>query len=397
MYQFITSDTQRRIVTNVDHQWDITDYGESNLYPQVMEELYKRSPLTKQAIKVLSEFSMGEGWTGNGDKVVNRFGQTFNDMLRLSCEDLNTYNGFSMHFNFNALGRIVEIQHIPFPYVRLGSKDKTGITNNVKLSNNWEMDSLKYKNYAGLEPIQYPLFNPKTAAEDALTGGNGQVLYWTPHMFAYPLATFDAIRDAVQTDHEKQVFLLKNIQNGFLGTNLLKIPGGFDSEEDKNKFISKIKTLQGAYNANSTIAVEWPEDFNGQFVEPIPAANNDNLLTNTATDTTNTILQNFGVPGPLLAVSPSGSVFTQEQIRDSYILMNLRTANKRKGLERVFDPIGKLFGVRLGEIKEIPWEIPGMNMPVLNGDPNQLEKEPEENPKEEPKEEETAKLRKLYG
>jgi hypothetical protein len=50
------------------------------------------------------------------------------------------------------------------------------------------------------------------------------VLYWTPHMFSYPLATFDAIRDAVQTENEVQVWALKNIQNGFLGTNLLKIP-----------------------------------------------------------------------------------------------------------------------------------------------------------------------------
>lgn len=66
-------------------------------------------------------------------------------------------------------------------------------------------------------------------------------------------------------------------------------------------------------------------------------------------------------------------------------------------MERTFEPIGKLFGVRLGAVKEIPWEIPGQNMPKPNGDPNQMEKEPEEKPKEEEEEKPEAKLLKLYG
>lgn len=400
MYSFITSDIlEKRIVTNVSYQYSITDYGQSNLYPQYMDELYKRSPLTKQAIKVLAEFSMGEGWTSQGDKVVNRYGMTFNDLLRLVCEDLNTFTGFALHFNFNGTGKIEEIQHIPFPYVRLGAKDKNGTTDSVKLSNNWEGDYQKYKNYEGVEPTTFPLFNPKTAAVDALTGGDGQVMYWTPRMFSYPLATFDAIREAVQTDAEIQTFSLKQIQNGFLGTTIFKYPGGFDSEDDKRAVLAKVKGMTGAHNANSTIVAETPEDFNGSLIESIPAPNNDTLFNLTGEKVVNTILQNFGVPGPLLAVNPQGAVFSQEQIRDSYILMNLRTESKRKILERAFEPIAKLFGVRLGKIKQIPWEIPGENTPKLNGDPDQLKKE-EPKEKEEVKEEEDkqeAKLYKLYG
>ena len=402
MYSFVTSDIiEKRIVTNVDYQYNITHYGLNNLYPQIMDELYKRSPLTKQAIKKLTQFSMGLGWTSQGDKVVNRFGQTFNDILRLVCEDVNTFSGFAMHFNFNATGKIEEIQHIPFPYVRLGAKDINGITDNVKVSNNWEGDSQKFKGYTGVTATTYPLFNPKTAAEDALLGGGGHVLYWTPRMFAYPLATFDAIRDAVETDHSIQIFSRKNMDNGFLGTTIFKYPGGFDSEEDKRRTLAKVKGMTGAYNANSTIVAETPEDFTGSLIESIPAPNNDTLFNLTGQKVVDTILQNFSVPGPLLAVNPQGAVFSQEQIRDSYILMNLTTESTRKTIERVFDPIAKLFGVRLGKIKQIPWEIPGQNDPKLNGDPNQLKKEApkeevkEEEEKEEPKEE--AKLVKLYG
>lgn len=398
MYYFQNPNIEKRVITEANHQYAITNYGLDNLYPQRMDELYKRSPLTKQAIKVLAEFCIGEGWTSQGDKVVNELGQTFNDILRLVSEDLNTFNGFSLHLNFNAVGRVVEIQHIPFEYVRLGIKGIDGRTDHCMVFNNWEEDGTKFKQYEGLKPQRFQLFNPKIAAENALLGSNGQVLYWTPHMWQYPECTFDAIRDTVQTDYEIQIFSLKSIQNGFLGTTVFKYPGGFDSDEERSRVTFKLKDLTGSHNANAPIIAETPEDFNGTLIENVPANNNDRLFEQTGNKAVNTILQNFGVPGPLLAVNPQGSVFTQEQIRDSYILMNLRTRNKRLLLERIFTPIAKLFGVRLGSIKEIPFEIPGMNMPKLNGDPNQLqEEEPKKEQEEEPKEEARTKLIKIYG
>jgi hypothetical protein len=367
----------RRVNTKANHNYNITDYGYDNLYPQRMEELYLKSPLTKQAIQVMSEFCMGLGWLGNGDKEVNRFGETFNDMLRLVSMDLNLYSGFSLYLDFNATGKIVEIQHVPFSYVRLGSKDEKGLTSFCMISNNWEEQSNKFKTYSGLNPERYELFNPNKAKEEALKGGKGQVFYWTPKRLHYPLSSFDAARDAVQTDAEIQAFGLANIQNGFLGATLFKYPGNFDSEKDRNEAKKKIEQFKGAYGANSIMIVETAEDFTGSVIEQIPANNNDKLFESTGEKTVNTILQTFGVPGPLLAVNPQGSVFTQEQIRDSYIFMNLRTENKRLMLERAFKPVADLFGVRLGKIEEKPWEIPGMNDPKLNGDPNQLEKEEE--------------------
>jgi len=397
MWSFVPSGIDRkRINTPVSYQDNITYYGVTNLYPQLMGELYKRSPLTKQAVSILSEFMAGEGWTGNGDAVVNRYGQTFNDILRLCTEDLSIFNGLSMHFNFNGIGKIIEIQHTPFEFVRLGVKNKAGVTDYCKVSTNWENDSTKYKNYEGIESVTFPLYNPKLAIDQALRGGQGQVLYWTPRMFTYPLASFDAIRDAVQTDAEIQAFMLANIQNGFLSSTVFKYPGGFDSDEERRRVQDKIEELKGSYNANSIILAETPEDFTGSIIENVPANNNDRLFDATGTKIVNTILQNFSVPGPLLAVNPQGSVFTQEQIRDSYVYLNARLKNRRKMIERIFQPIAKAFGVRLGEIKESVFEIPGMNMPKLNGDPNQLQDQ--EQSKEDIKTDETqAKLVKLYG
>jgi hypothetical protein len=385
---------QKRIDTSIDYQYQIVKYGVSNLYPQLMEELYKRSPLTKAAIEVLAEFYSGQGWTNNGDEMINRYGQTFNEMLRLCSEDIAKFYGFAIHINYNGLGQGVELQHIPFEYVRLAHPNEKQVINSVYVSSNWEEDSYKEKNYRGLKPVKYSLFNPRTAQAEVLTGRrSGQVLYFTPKMWSYPLATFDSIRDAVQTDSEIQTFMLANIQNGFHGSTIIKYPGGFENQDEEDSVKDKIKDLVGAGNANSTLVATTPEDFTGNLVEGIPAPNNDKLFELTGKRIRDIILQNYAIPGPLMGVNPEGGIFTQQAIRDSYIYMNARTSNKRRLIARMFKPIGELFGYDLGEIQEQAFEIPGLNMPKLNGDPNQLiEEKPE-------LEEETseAKLRALYG
>ena len=399
MYQFLGTEViRKRVQTDIDPNWQITAYGVDNLYPQLMDELYKRSPLTKAAIQVLTEFIGGQGWEGKGDEQVNRFGQTWNDLLRIAANELSTFSGFAFHINFDGMGQPIEIQELPFQYVRLGLKNEGGITNYCMVSSNWEGDAAKYVNYVGVNPKRFELYNPATAALNAFQKKGGQVLYYTPRMFSYPLASFDAIRDCVQTDSEIQTFMLAGTQNGFMGTTLFKIPGGFDSDEDRRRVTEKVKQMQGASNANSIFIAETPEDYTTNLIEPIPAPNNDKLFDSTWMRVRDMILQNYALPGPLMGVSPEGAVFTQGEIRDSYIYVNARTKNKRRLLEGIFAPLAKQAGVNLGKIEEQEFEIPGLNMPVLNGDPNQMK--PDQS-KEDPKpEEETntdAKMRKIYG
>ena len=145
MYTFVSRLIDKRLPTRIDPQWEITTYGQDNLYPQRMSELFKRSPLTKSAIEILTEFVAGEGWTSNHDKMINRFGQTWNDLLRVASKEFNTFTGFALHINYDGIGKIIEVQNVPFKYIRLGQKNRQGITTNCKLSSNWEQDAEKYE------------------------------------------------------------------------------------------------------------------------------------------------------------------------------------------------------------------------------------------------------------
>jgi hypothetical protein len=350
----------KRIHGQWDENWKIVPYDLDNIYPQRMKELRNGSPYAKSCTNVIKDFLNGEGFTSNGDTVVNDYGQTWDDILDNICGDYSIYQGFSLHLNFNGLGNIIEVQHLPFEYVRFGMPDKDGAIKTVKVWDQWE-----YQGYYSerpnntVKPKTYNLFNPLTAGAETLMGGRGQVLYFTPYMFCYPLATFDAVRDTVQTDAEIQRFMLKNIQNGFLSTTLFKYPGTFDSKEERNRIEEKIKNMKGSNNANTITLIEAPEDFNQNLIEQVPANNNDRLFEQTGAKVRDMIIHNSAIPPALIGVMPDTGVFTQQAIRDSYIYMNTRTKTPRRAIERVFDKISPLFGSKVGKIKPNEFDYAG--------------------------------------
>jgi hypothetical protein len=143
--------------------------------------------------------------------------------------------------------------------------------------------------------------------------------------------------------------------------------------------------MTGPSNGNSNVLAETPEDFTGNLIEPIPAPNNDRLFDLTELRVRDKILQNYAIPGALMGVAPEGSVFTNQEIKDSYDYVNARTKHKRLLMESIFEPVANLAGTKLGTIKKQEFEITGLN-----------QDRPKVNQEEEPKEEE-AKLKKLYG
>jgi len=333
----------KRIPEQRDTVDRITTYGSDNLYPQRMREIYLLSPTTKSAVNLMASFIRGDGFE-NGDTVVNRFGETANDILELVANDKALYNGYAILVNSNALGFAVEIQHIPFEFVRLGLIDQSGRAATVAVSNNWE-GSNRDKLPEDIERItRYRLYRGNEAAAEA-TRGRGMVMYVTPERYCYPISTIDAIIETSQSDNELQLFELGNLTNGFLSMSVFKMPVDSDLESEQDKIREKLKELQGAKNANSVLVAAVPEDWNGgDLVEPIPANNNDTLFTQTTLNVKNRICHNFALPPALLGMLPEGSVFTQDQIADNYTYMNLQTKDTRNHIERNFQKLGLNFG-----------------------------------------------------
>ena len=342
---FPSEPLDKRLKVSLDFNHKILNYGINNLYPQVMEQIRLRSPLLVSATSVLEDFVNGSGWELNNDIILNEASQTGHDLLNLASMDYSRYHGFAFHINFDGRGRITEIQHIPFQYVRLGIPDEHGIITSVVVSNNWEEDSDKQLGGGLTRTTWYPIFNALTAADQTLfiPQPKGQVLYYTgQERWKYPLVTYDAIRDTGETDAAIQKYEMSNTGKGFHGATIFRYPGKFESKTQEARVTSELRKLMGPDNPGITL-VQVDEDFTGTLMEQVPSANDDALFSTTLGSTLDRTLYHYNIPPALFGISPSGGVFTQLAYQESFIVYNVRTRNKRNEMARVFNKLAALW------------------------------------------------------
>jgi len=354
----------KRIPTLRDTVHKITQYGEDNLYPQRIKQVFLLSPIAKSCVALMASFTRGDGWQRNGDLVINEeTGMTCNDLLELISEDQSLYNGFAIHINSTGIGKVHNIEYIPFEDVRLGTKNTKGRVNDVRVCINWEgNDSSLPDNNLRIQ--RYELYEPTKAAGEALTSGKGMVLYSTPRKNAYPLAAIDAIIEDCQSNHELSMFTLGNITNGFLSMSVFKYPSGGDTDTEEEELSKKLNQLKGARNSNSVIvaAIDEDSEMTGPLVEQIPANNNDSLFINSTINVRNSIIGSFAMPRALVGHTPEASLFTASQLADEYLYMNLRTKDLRNKIARIFN---EQLGLDVGSI--VPNQFADATMqPTLN-------------------------------
>ena len=359
---FPSEPLDKRLKVSLDFNHKILEYGANNLYPQRMEQIRLRSPLLVSATQVLEDFMNGSGWELNNEIILNQANQTGRDLLNLVSMDFSRYHGFALHINFDGVGNIIEIQHIPFQYARLGIPDENGIVTTVVVSNNWEEDSDKQEG-GGLTRTQwYPIFNASKAAEETITvpQPKGQVLYYTgQERWKYPLATYDAIQDTGRTDAAIQKYEESNTNKGFHGATIFRYPGKFESKTQQGRVTSELRKMMGPENPGITL-IQVDEDFTGTLMEQIPSSNDDALFTTTLTSTLERTLYHYNIPPALFGISPAGGVFTQLAYQESFIVYNVRTRNKRDELSRVFNRLAAMWhqqSFTFGRIRENEFEV----------------------------------------
>jgi len=363
-YLFPSEPLDKRLKVSLDYNHRILFYGQDNLYPQRTEQLRLRSPLLVSATRVLEDFINGSGWELNNEIILNNRGETGRDILNLAAMDFSRSNGFAFHLNFDARGRITEIQHIPFEYCRLGLPDEFGNVSRVVVSNNWEedKDKLPPSKNRSIYTEWFPIFNPLTAAEESVEvpQPKGQVLYYAGmEKNKYPLVTYDAIMDTGSTDAAIQRYEESNTNKGFHGATIFKYPGNFESESQKAQMVDMVAKMMGPDSPGVTVA-QIDEDFTGQLMEQIPAGSDDALFSLTLESTLNRTLYHYNIPPALFGISPAGGVFTQLAYQESFIVYNVLTRNKRDEVSRVFNKLANLWhqqAFSFGRILENVFEV----------------------------------------
>lgn len=107
--------SNNRIDTSYLQSLGIQTYGQDNLYPQTLKNIIAASSTGSECSDRFADFIEGNGFreVALSEYVVNRKGDTVDDIHSLVCKDMADMNGIALHVNYNILGDIVELHHIP--------------------------------------------------------------------------------------------------------------------------------------------------------------------------------------------------------------------------------------------------------------------------------------------
>jgi hypothetical protein len=226
------------------------DYGDNNLYPQYLLDVYHNKSNKHKAI-VNKKIMMT---TGNGIQdpvsvelkkfLANQWGEF--DLEELSVKinyDLEIYGGFSLQVRWNIDGTsIAALDYIPFQKVRLSTDE-----NKVVISRDW-------KNWRRTEnkPDEYFKFSPKMAKQHPT-----QIFYFltdTVGQEYYPIPYYSSTLPWIELDYEIGNFHLSSVRNGFMPGFILNFATGVPTmEEMEDAYKEFEKKYTGSENAGKFI------------------------------------------------------------------------------------------------------------------------------------------------
>lgn len=337
---------RRHIINKVDNRYQIIPYDIDNLYPQRINNIIASSGAATICQRWFSKFIFGQGLENlNFFKYqVNRKKETVDVFFKRLVNAYSTYGSFAVHFNYNALGEKVEMQIIPFGYVRMESDaSEVKFTGRFKVYSDWDMQKRKNINSQKIQIINdYNPANVLIEAEQAngFTEYSGQLYYHWQEYGSYPIAIIDAEAESAAVDSEIKEFNYSNVLTGFLGAHIAEYPFEFENNEAREEEAENLNRLQGAREANKILMVENKNAKDAPFrLHEVKASYVDNMFLNTEKVVRERIRKMYEVP-PAFLDAVAGSLGA-EDIKNAYDFYNAVTQDYRIMFEGVLTELFK--------------------------------------------------------
>ena len=357
--------SNRRVDTGYLRNLGIQSYGDDNLYPQHLRNIIAASSTGSECAERYANFIEGNGFreVAFSEYVVNRRGDTADDLHALVCRDVADYDGIAIHVNYNMFADIVEIQHVPFENCRLLEEDETGYIAKIAVHPDWT--GKKTRKGKAIKVVQenvefIDVFNPckevvyaQIRAAGGIENYKGQIL-WISNTgnFVYPVGKADRVIVEMSTDEGLANIKYRNVRCNFMPSGMIITKKGvspvhLDEEgnpirEDKPSedtgFSDTIIQLQGDTNAAKILEVSLESDEEKPEFVDISSKNYDKEFTVTDTSVVERIYSAFGQePWYCIRVGKVG--FSGDILEDAFEYYNSIVSKQQRMIERAFQKI----------------------------------------------------------
>ena len=274
---------QERSYAEIPSREGWVQYGDDNLFPQYLIDLYKSSATHNALCTSIAMMIFGDGVQANtldARLKIEEWG--LDDEIRKACVDLKIQGGFALEVVYSIdRTTISKVRHCPFENLRSGEVDENEDCHWYYYSKDWA-DKRE-------EPIAVHAFDPSMKNEHPT-----QILYvkpFSPGSYYYPKPDYIGSIDYIELDKEIGKYHINNIKNGLAPSFTIHFKNGVPASEERRKIRNDIeRQLAGATNAGKFIVTYSDSPERKPDFEPFPLSDADKQYQFLSTEVSDKIM-----------------------------------------------------------------------------------------------------------
>lgn len=345
----IYNDVKKNILSvKLDKRTDVYNWGLDNAFPSLIETLINISVTSKACVDKVAKAIYGKSFGDAGKVIVNKDGETLNEVLRCAARQYAIHNNCFIHVSYNLLFEVTAIKVIPSTDVRTFRADDNNYSGRFCIYDNWhkengKVDETEFKMVNRFNPIQ-SVIETQIEAAGGIRSYNGQLIHIQKELNTrYSLSDLNSVLHLALEEHNSNVFLSKGSEKGFVNTKIV-VTQPFNSDDDRNRFNRELKSVQGVENSGDLILLESSNvtDNLDSQIKIYDATSTVDKKTFEYSDeiTEKKICKAFGVPLLLVDTSNDGLFGNSgESLREAKMMLWESREEDRDMIEEMFQKI----------------------------------------------------------
>lgn len=286
-------------------------YGQDNLFPETLNQLYYMSPLHGAIVDFKVNATIGAGYELKTDKLTpdeKLALYTWEKKMRLSKSVKAITKQLVMHHRvyfklyFDDKGKVKTIENVSPEKVRINAKK-----DRYFLCDDWssriDVEEVKPFHPLNTDRCQLWAYELPSIGQDY-----------------YPLPQYSSALNFAFLSGELSYFAKSNIQNSIFPSFAMMFPKRPQSEEEKKVLRDTIDRMKGAHNAGKGVAFFANSQDQLPKIESIPTNQNDKLFQEASALNTEQICFAHTIDPILMGVRTTGSLGGGADIKQAYVI-----------------------------------------------------------------------------
>jgi len=325
-------------------------YGDDNLFPQYLIDLYKSSATHNALCTSIAYMIYGDGVqadTLDARLKIEEWG--LQDEVRKACLDLKIQGGFALEVVYSIdRTTVAKVRHCPFENIRSAEVDNDENVNFYYYSKDWSDNQI--------EPELVRAFNPEDSVEYPV-----QILYvkpFSPGSYYYPKPDYIGSIDYIELDKEIGKYHINNIKNGLAPSFSIHFKNGVPAQEERHKIRNDIeRQLAGATNAGKFIVTYSDSPERKPDFEPFPLSDADKQYQFLSTEVSDKIMVGHRVvSSAMFGVKTAGQLGNTQELEIASELFDKQVVKPYQRI--VKDALESIFGAAgtptVVSVEEVP-------------------------------------------